>query len=95
MPASRQHAGWNDSPTSSERVAQIQALAAKLADLSILNTPTVRVRSLAIACELVRLLSEEERYQEALPPAEPDTHKTAMQRLAEALRACRGGEGAM
>lgn len=89
MPRTRDLVRSSDSLTSPGRVAQIQALAAKLAELSILNTAAVRARSLAIAGELVQLLSEEDRYQRSLLPAELDPHRTARQRLAEALRACR------
>jgi hypothetical protein len=89
MATSRREVRGGSSLTSSGRVAQIQALAAKLAELSVLNTPAVRARSLAIADELVRLLSEEDRYQRSLAAPEHDPHKAALQRLAEALRACR------
>jgi hypothetical protein len=77
------------SSTAAARLVRIQAVSAKLAELSVLNTPTVRARSIRLADELVRLLVREEEYQRLLPVPEPDTHEAARKQLAEALRECR------
>ena len=74
---------------SSQRMLRIQTLAAKLAELSVLNTAGVRERCRDIALEIVGLLTEEDAYRRSLPVSELDSHEAALERLAEALRGCR------
>ena len=78
-----------DSLTAAARLLRIQALSAKLAELTVLNTPTIRARSIRIADELARLLVREDEYQRSLAVPAPDTHEAARKQLAEALRQCR------
>ena len=75
--------------TAAERLVRIQALSAKLADLTVLNTPTIRARSIRIADELVSLLVREDEYQRSLTVSASDTHEAAPKQLAEAPRECR------
>ena len=72
-----------------ERVVRIQAVAAKLAELTVLNTPGIRARCIQLADELVKLLSREDEYQQSLPVPQSDMHEPARKQLAEVLRECR------
>ena len=78
-----------DSSTAAARLVRIQALSAKWAELTVLNTPTIRARSIRIADELARLLVREDEYQRSLAVPAPDTHEAARKQLADVLRGCR------
>jgi hypothetical protein len=52
------------SEASERRVERIREIAAKLLDLTVLNTTTSRARSLALAAEMVHLMADEDAYQQ-------------------------------
>jgi hypothetical protein len=74
---------------SEQRVESIRTLALKLAELTILNTPGMRARCRTVATEIIRLLDDEDAGRRSLPTSDFEEHHAAVQRLAEALRACR------
>ena len=85
----REESPLDDSLTAAARLVRIQALSAKLAELTVLNTPTIRARSIRIADELARLLVREDEYQRSLAVPAPDTHEAARKQLTDVLRECR------
>jgi hypothetical protein len=75
--------------TSDQRVEHIRAIAAKLLDLTVLNTANSRAVGRELAAEMMRLMTEEDAYQQSHPsPAFTEYQKT-IERVAEAIRACK------